>query len=475
MNKQFSTLETLKILLEHKDVLFRLIKIMDRSGERFISEAQLAIEVLEYIAPLDALEQQRLQIAFATENLLQTHVLADKDIQEGVTRLIFQDAVIGLFRLCHTSLYQELTDAKLKSKLAGLWRVQKRFESGSLSFYEGDPDYTELVDDAFEQLSMLLDLLKRNVVRMQSLSRDFEHMSANVSKDPQAYAEFRQGLLTQVSTLFERHIKPTQSFLNPNIKLREGDNLFDTVTSIKRVLESNGKINKADQVFRFSLSFSSIFKPITIVAHQVDQFLQKTRASMAQFNALEHHYQRLLEVYTTTLDHKLNKTKIDGAYAREYSYVAGLKRLPKPKDLRISDSASYFENLFSELDLRMAERSHHLFPVDGSEAWISHENSSKLERALALYDYLDNMPLRPTQDLTAMLHYRLKDQFEDYQFVDLLGAVIRMRVTPNHLQLKTTNKKAHITHGDNVYVYRRKQLFEKDPQQAPELEDITHG
>jgi hypothetical protein len=461
MNKQFSTLETLKILLEHKDILFKLIKTMDRTGDRFVSEAQLAIEVLDYIAPLDAAEQQRLQVAFATNNLLQTHVLADKDMQDGVTRLIFQDAVIGLFRLCHTSLYQELTDAKLKSKLAGLWSVQQQFESGSLTFYEGDPDYTELVDDTFEQLSMLLDLLKRNVVRMKSLSRDFEAMSADVSKDAQAYAQFRQDLLVEVSTLFERHIKPTRSFLNPNIKLCEGDNLFDTLNSIKRVLENNGKINQADQVFRFALSFSSIFKPITAVAHQVDQFLQKTRASMAQFNALEHHYQGVLSVYATTLDHKLNKTKIDGAYAGQYNYVSGLKHFAKPKDLRISDSASYFENLFSELELRVAEGRKPVFSEAAKEAWLSHENSSKLERAMALYAYLDRLSLRPTQDLTAMLHYRLKDQFDDYQFIDLLGAVIRMRTPPSHLQLTTTNKKAHIIHGDSVYVYRRKQLHEK--------------
>ena len=465
MNKQFSTLETLKILLEHKEVLFKVIKAMDRTGDRYISEAQLAIEVLDHISPLDAVEQQRLQVAFSTENLLQTHILADKDTYDGVTRLIFQEAVIGLFRLCDASLYQELTDSKLKSRLAGLWRVQARFNSGSLSFYEGDPDYTELVDDTFEQLSMLLDVLKRNVLRMKSLSQDFETMSTDACKDPTAFAEFREDLLTQVTTLFERHIKPTQSFLNPGMQIREGDNLFETMNSIKRVFEQNDKIDKADQIFRFSLSFSSIFKPITAVAHQVDQFLRKTRASMAQFNAMEHHFQKLQEAYATTLDHKLNKTKIDATFAREYDYIHGLKRSPRPKDLRISDSTSYYENLFSELDLRLQDSLKQVLPSAEGEAWLSEENSNKLKRALAIFDYLESLSLRPTKDLTAMLHYRLKDEFADYEFVDLLGAVIQMRKTGGNLMLKATNKKAHITHGDSVYVYRRKQLVEARPQE----------
>ncbi|MFT4929716.1 MAG: hypothetical protein ACI8WB_005851, partial [Phenylobacterium sp.] len=420
----------------------------------------------------DNTEQQRLQIAFSTDNLLQTHILADKDTHNGVTRLIFQDAVIGLLRLCEASLYQELTDSKLKSRLAGLWRVQAQLNSDTLFFSEENLDFTELVDDTFEQLSMLLDVLKRNVVRMKSLSQDFEDMSTDACKDPASFARFREQLLTQVSTLFERHIQPTQSFLNHRIRLKEGDNLFETLNSIKLAFEKQGKNAMADQVFRFSISFSGIFKPITDIAHQVDQFLRKTRASMAQFNAMEHHFQQLRTAYKQTLERNLNKTRIDSAFAQQFDFINGLKRFFRPKDFRISDSASYFENLFTEIDIRLADLAlNTALPLTDSEAWQSDENSHRLKRAMRLYDYLANIEHRSTQDLTAALHYRLKDMFDDYQIVDLLSAVTKMRQKKGDYQLTTTNRMAYLSYGDITYIYRRKRLVVNDQTDAKEHQD----
>ena len=327
-----------------------------------------------------------------------------------------------------------------------------------MSFYEGDPDYTELVDDTFEQLSMLLDVLKRNVIRMKTLSQGFESMSTEACKDPQSFARFREDLLIQVTTLFERHIKPTQTFLNPKTRLEEGDNLFDTLNSIKRVFDANEKVDKADQVFRFSLSFSSIFKPITEVAHQVDQFLRKTRASMAQFNAMEHHFQLLSEAYEQTLERSLNKTKIDSGYAQQFDFINGLKRFARPKDLRVSDSPAYYQNLFAEIDIRLEDGLPDKSLAQDIASWKSEDNANKLKRSLALYDYLSTVKLRQTDDLTASLHYRLKDVFDDYHLMDLLSAVTRLRQTEEDFQLRTTNKMAYISFGDDIYVYRRKKL-----------------
>ena len=477
MNKQFSTLETLRIMLDHKSVMFEAIRIMDKSGDRYINEAQFALCVQQHMSHFDGTEQQRMQVAFATDNMLQSHVLADKDVHDGSTRLIFQEAVIGLFRLCDSSLYQELTDSKLKSRLAGLWRVQERFEDGGLSYSENDPDYTELVEDTFEQLSMLLDVLKRNVVRMNRLSQDFEQMSNDACKDPDSFAQFREQLLIKVTTLFERHIKPTQKFLNHQIRLAEGDNLFAVLTSIGKCLEQNDKQAQADQVFRFSLSFTSIYKPITVIAHQVDQFLRKTRLSMAQFNAMEHHFQNLCMAYDQTLERNLNKTKIDSSYAKSFDFINGLKRMPRPKDFRFSDSPSYYANLFAEIELRLNDKLDKNEPFEHLEAWQSDEHKRKLERQLAVHEYVNNMSLRSSEDLTAAVHYRLLEAFEDYQFTDLLSAIIHLRQQDRFAQndtplmLRTTNKKAFINHNDNIYIYRRKRLvpLDKKPVNSPSV------
>ncbi|MCP4991953.1 MAG: hypothetical protein GY928_39655, partial [Colwellia sp.] len=122
--KKFNTLETLRILLEHPNIMFNVIRLMDKDKVRYISESQLAQEILHYSEKLDSTEQQRLSLAFDTDNLMQSHVLADKDVYQGTCRLTFQEGILSLFRLCETSLYQELTDSKLKSRLASLWRLQ---------------------------------------------------------------------------------------------------------------------------------------------------------------------------------------------------------------------------------------------------------------------------------------------------------------------------------------------------------------
>ena len=459
MNKQFSTLETLRIMLDHKRVMFEIIRLMDKSGDRFVNEAQFALCVQRHMEGLDSIEQQRMQIAFATDNMMQNHILADKDAHDGATRLIFQEAVIGLFRLCDSSLYQELTDSKLKSRLAGVWRVQSRFEQGNLSYSEYDPDYTELVDDLFEQLSMLLDVLKRNVVRMHRLSQDFEQMSTDACKDPDTFAQFREQLLVKVTTLFERHIKPTQTFLNHQSRLKEGDNLFEVLDKLGKDLEQNGQQKQADQLFRFSLSFTSIFKPITKIAHQVDQFLRKTRASMAQFNAMEHHYQLLTAAYEQTLERNLNKTKIDSSYAKSHEFINGLKKLPRPKDFRFNDSPSYYANLFAEIELRLADKLDKQDSFEQLQAWQNDEHERKLQRQLAMHEYVNSMSLRSTNDITAAVHYRLLDVFEDYQFSDLLSAVQHLRQKGEQFELRTSNKMAFINHNDNVYIYRRKRLL----------------
>lgn len=451
-------------MLDHKQVMFDAIRLMDKQGDRYISEAQLALSVHRHLATLDKVEQQRLMLAFATDNMLQNHILADKDSHDGATRLIFQEAVIGLFRLCESSLYQELTDSKLKTRLAGLWRVQKRFAEHNLSYSDYDPDYTELIDDTFEQLSMLLDVLKRNVVRMRRLSQDFEQMSTDACKDPQVFVEFREQLLEKVTTLFERHIKPTQKFVNHQIKLQDGSNLFETLDDIRGCLEQHDQHAHADQVFRFSVSFTSVIKPISQIARQVDQFLRKTRTSMGQFNAMEYHYQQLVAVYDETLERNLNKTKLNDTYAKSFDFINGLKKLPRPKDFRFRDTPSYYGNMFAEIALRVSDKSPENDERVVLQAWRNEQHERKLQRQLALRQYIQSMSLRPTKDLTAVLHYRLLTEFEDYHFTDLMSGLLQLHsiIIDQSLVLHTSNHRSFINHDGQVYIYRRKMLVSKN-------------
>jgi len=444
-------------MLERPNIMFNVIKQMDRHNERFISEAVVALTVLEDIKNLDKKDQQRFKLAFATENLANSHIVADQDQFENVNRLMFQESVLSIFRLCETSLYQELTDSKLKSELASFWHIQSKLQATNCSFNALDPDYTELVEELLQKLGSLLDLLKRNLVRMQNINSDLEQLSIDVSKEDIDFVEYRQKLLDDVTRLYERHILPTQRFVNPDVRLVDGDNLLATINSIKVLFDSHSKHELSDQIFRYSLSFSNIINPLKDVSNQINGFIRKTQKSLTQFNAMEWHFERFKQKYEETLDGRVNRTKIDSSFAKETPFMNNVKRIPRPKGLKIENNESYFHNIFTDLTYRIEDQlmvTDDVIGADG-EALISFTSKDRLERARKIYQLIENLSLRESKDLIATLHYRLKDLLPKYHFVDLINAVVHFRKTIlDGKQLIKTNKKSYIQHNNEYYAYR---------------------
>ena len=444
-------------MLERPNIMFNVIKQMDRQNERFISETALALTVLEDIKNLDKKEQQRYKLAFATDNLANSHIVADQDQFDNVNRLMFQEAVLSIFRLCETSLYQELTDAKLKSELASFWHIQSKLHSECCSFNALDPDYTELVEELLHKLGSLLDLLKRNLVRMQNINSDLEQLSIDVSKEGIDFVEYRQKLLDDVTRLYERHILPTQKFVNPDVKLVDGDNLLATIDSIKVLFDSHDKHELSDQVFRYGLSFSNIINPLKDVSNQINGFIRKTQKSLTQFNAMEWHFERFKQKYEETLDGRVNRTKIDSSFAKETQFMNNVKRIPRPKTLKIENNESYFHNVFTDLTYKIEDQlltSNDVINAEG-EALISFTSKDRLDRARQIYQLIEQLKLRASKDIIATLHYRLKDLLPEYHFVDLINAVVHYRKTIlDGKQLIKTNQKSYIQHDNEYYVYR---------------------
>lgn len=444
-------------MLERPDIMFNIIKQMDGQNERFISEAAVGLTVLEEIKNLEEKEQQRFKIAFSTKNLSSSHIVAGQDQFENVNRLMFQESVLSIFRLCETSLYQELTDAKLKSELASLWHIQMKLHSDQCTFNNLDPDYTELVEEAVQKLGSLLDLLKRNLIRMQKINTDLEQLSADVSKNGIDFMKYRQTLLDDITYLYERHILPTHRFVNPDVKLAEGDNLLATINSIKILFDAHNKYELSDQIFRYSLSFSNIINPLKNVSNQINGFIRKTQKSLTQFNAMEWHFERFMTKYEETLDGRVNRTKIDSTFAKETLFMNNVKRIPRPKDLRIENNESYFHNVFVDLTYKIEDQlaiSGNVFEADG-ESSISFTSKNRIERAMKIYELLEQFSLRSSKDIIATLHYRLKDLLPGYQFIDLINAIVHFRKKVlDGKQLIKTNQKAFIQHNNEYYVYR---------------------
>jgi len=475
MSKRFSTLDTTRLIFDHPKILFRLIERMDRNETRYIRESDLVAEVMEYTRNLGKADRDRLRLAMNTDNLFRTGLVIDIIKAEGERRLVFQDALINLMRACNASLYQELTDARLRGHLVTLRDVRDRLETSSFS--EADLDYTELRDDLNERVSQLIGMLRQNVLRMQTISARLADMSGDASRAPDKYLEFRQNLFEQIVTLYNRHIKPILVFLNPDTRLPDGTNLFETLEAMVRLLESHGDHSLADQLFRSSLSLNALYKPIQSVAQEVEHFLRKTRRGMVQYNAMENFYDKLRELKGETETLSLRRKWLEGGeFARGTGFLVGLRAQQRPKHYAFGGSASYYQLLFSELELRLADLQRKdevpvLQEVEGSGRYARVD----VQRINQLYQWLETLQLRPTQDLVRELHGRLEGFMPGYRFPDLLAALNWLINTPPEgMQVITTNRFRTLEQEpeSGQFVYRKRLLENRTPQTQAEAQHV---
>ncbi len=456
-------METLRILLSYPDIMYQCIERMDRAGNKHINESVLAITVKQQIKSLEMADQQRLLNAFDSNNLHHANVVSNIDKRDDGRYLLFQESIITLFRLCEASLHQEITNAKLRSRMVSLQDVRNRLMSAS--FIEQDSDYSELNEDITEQLGSLLGMLRNSILAMQRIGETLEEMTADASKSPDEFSQYRQTMFEKTIHLFDRHIKPTLVFLNPDSHFSGGGtNLFKTINEIQTSYTINHKHVMAGHVFSYLMSLSNLFKPVQKVERQIDHFLRKTRTGMLQYNAMESAYRTLKGLYEKTQTSSLKHLYMDTKRFNQFpDFVLGLKQHNKrPQTYQFGDSLSYYENVFSEITLRLSQ-------LDIKQPSLSHghyykDNQSQkwLERSEHLYQWLDKQTFRPTKDLVASLHYRLDGWLEGYCFTDLLIAMIRLNhKTDWNYQLITTNNFFYITIESNAFVYRQRQLIEK--------------
>ncbi|MCH8498647.1 MAG: hypothetical protein LAT63_09225 [Marinobacter sp.] len=477
MSKRFSTLDTTRLLFEHPRILFRLIERMDRHESRYILESDLLQEVLSYSAPLGKADKDRLRLALNTDNLFRSGLVIDIVKAEGERRLVFQDALINLMRACNASLYQELTDARLRGHLVTLRDVRNRLEVSS--FNNADPDFTELRDDLNERVSQLIGLLRQNVLRMQTVSAQLADLSGDASRAPERFLEFRQNLFEQIVTLYDRHIKPTLVFLNPDSRLPDGSNLFETLNGMVQQLERNDHHELADQLFRSAISLNALYKPIQTIAQEVEHFLRKTRQGMVQYNAMEHFYGQLRTLKDETETLSLRRKWLEGAdFARGTGFLIGLRAQQRPKHYAFGASTSYYQLLFSELSLRLADLKRAAeVPQLASLSAASRDSRVDVERIQKLYQWLETLPLRPTEDLVQELHGRLDGFIDGYRAPDLLAALNRLvNSPPAGFQVITSNRFRTLSTGQDPqqqFVYRKRRLAATTTQAT--AEEKTHA
>jgi hypothetical protein len=223
------------------------------------------------------------------------------------------------------------------------------------------------------------------------------------------------------------------------------------------VFDSHSKHELSDQVFRYGLSFSNIINPLRDVSNQINGFIRKTQQSLAQFNAMEWHFERFKKKYEETLDGRVNRTKVDNSFANNIPFMLNVKRVPKPKGLKIESNSSYFYNIFTDLQYRIDDLNLLSDTTNNAEgeSLISFTSKDRLLRARQIYQLIEHLSLRESKDVIATLHYRLQNLLPNYQFVDLINAVVHcMKKTLDGKQLIKTNRKSYVQQDNKYFVYR---------------------
>ncbi|HIF9430979.1 TPA: hypothetical protein ACX6R9_002948 [Photobacterium damselae] len=459
-DQRLLTIPTFSIMLEHHTIMRDVIRTMDESGEPYVREASFISRLHRYIQGQSKDKQKQLRTAFSSDNLLATHILVDKDEFGGESRLIFDRAVIGVFRLFDRSLFQDLTDVALKIQLGGIRLLLEKLQSGTMLFSNSDLDFKELIDELFRQLSELLNSIRLNLVKMQTINQELSDASelAAKSHNPQVFSALQQESIEKISLLLSRHILPTRQFLDEKSRLKDGLNLFECLQSLRSQFDQHQDYQRANAMLRYEVSFNSFHKQISKVSQSVDQFLARSKKRLQQFNAIEGAFSELVNALDATKQN-LKRSQIDGQFARDNGTFMGLMQQARPKVLRISSSEAYLNNVVSDIEARVVDRS--LLEQSCYVDLVSVKDNSteqRLARAEQIFELVKNMKMAEYQDLTLSLHRRLKDSFSDYHFVDLLEGlsfILRSEAMLDGHAVKMTNFRQRLAHGDNIYLYRK--------------------
>ena len=449
--KSLGTVETLNVLLEHRKILSDCIKDMDAASINYIPEYAVFTRVKAYTQNVKADTRKRINIAFATSNLLQAHIVMDIDTSQGENRLYFQDAVLAIIRLCDVSLFKKLTDIQLKTHLQILSKIHNDMTSGRYNFADDDDDFLELVDNLFLHIGRLLSDVRQNIVKMQSLSKDLEALTSSSVKssvNSAQYVQAKQQWLQQIVKLYERHIMPLLLFLNPDTTYAEFDGLHAVVSKIRDAFAAHNKDQLANNVQSYALSFLNYYQPIEATANTINRFIHKERDSIKRFNAIEYFYQnKLLPELQSTLSDNLNKRRIGSAAIIAPGFSPNIRAFQRPIGYGFNSSPAYFKNLFNELAGRIEDvsRFNDLLGAVGKASANQHA-LQQMQRHQRLTNILSLITLRETDDVINMLHLRLEDSFAEYHLYDLISSIGFLKTNKSAFTLQYTNVFAEVAH-----------------------------
>lgn len=459
-DKYFGPIETVQLIFQNPDIFFDLIKLMDEKGDISIPEYELISRVDYDSKKLSVPDQKRLRLAFRTDNLSSCG-LVSLDKQAGTRHLYFERSLIDLLRVCDRSLRQDLTNAKLKSKLSSLRTLSKQvFDS---KFIESSDEFKEASREMSAEINTVVRLIHSNVRDLDyDVDARMETISSEIALSKGMNTKRHYELLGTITTIYNRHILPTLEFLNENHKLRDGENLYQVLEKLGKHYRQNAFYDLADQIDRSLLSLTQTYKPIQSIANKVQDFVSKNQNALKQHNAMEMAYEKLRGLLSETQTNNLTRTMMKGdEFVREIGFIEGLATKMTSSLMEMNDSPSSIRLFHSDLEARIGDASRIEYaPALKEVDAVRTVTGVDIERTRSLHEWVREMRIPETNDLVAHLHDRLETFVGGYDSLsDLMESLsCIMANKPSGIKVKTINRFETLEDDGRDFLYRLRRV-----------------
>ena len=457
--KRYDTRNTLQIMLKHPEIMFQVIETMDQQQGMLSEQAYMTI-VSVYKRNLD--DDNEIVLALQLENLIFAGIVHDKIVQTDKTFILFNEAVVSLFRLCRLSLVKPLTKQSLKTSMSPFWQIYDDLLANRLSLVTTDIEYEDWTQDFTQRLGAIYGQVNANVKKLERIGSDFV---VKVGEEARDFAVM-QAQYDVAKSIYIREIEPLAVFLDKQTQYTSGKGIYgvcELVGKKVQLAQSNGdNVQVYTQILDYQIKFLSLIPKITQIKRHISLYLQKTKADIDRHNAIEAAYAKLLNAVSVTTEHKQNllyTPLVSLVNLGPYHYLA--KRFI-PQILRLPHSPSALANALSEVQALDDS------PVElSTETFAEELNTDSLKRevrARQIAQWANEQDWPAGEDYVPEIIRRIEQTgFADIHVADVfdIAMIIRQRY-PNITEYYTTRT---VALAGMCYRYRVRHIIEVEQEQ----------
>jgi len=452
---------TLILLIEHKDVMYRLIDYMDLHQRKDVPTEVFFNCIKDKITSVKAKnDAERLNEAFDLGNLVKTGVISEHNKSRGI--VAFQPAIVEIFRLFDKERMRGLKKAEFENIRI---QLENAFEQHQpLTFDDDNIQFQEQKNHLFDLLRQINSQVQNNSAHLQHeadrLSKHLDHDSALLSLHE---SKQHQEMLVQVKNIYDREIIPMLEFLNEKeySKTKPPLTLIDNIGKLYAI---RGYEDDSYYIGQYKLSILSHYKVVEKIKQTLQRYLHQEREHRLTYNAIEQAYLNLLELAQKTFTENLKDKYIFKAIDPQEIYYQGLKSHSSGQDALIEWQDRNHVVYFNEylIDKQAKQRSDTSAPITTfSEKNTAHDPHNAIKRKIKMIvDKANISP--PIDDLYLVVHDVLMEELgQEYHLKYVLYGVSCFKQKHGRrlkLQISFEQPQRQIRHNSYVLEYNKREF-----------------